>query len=75
MPSQVRVGVLLVKSMFLMHLFYVNDSCEGSYEMVSGDSVDVTLAAFGITSLPSRRMKNIKIYEYIDIFLQLCLSC
>ena len=52
MSSQVSVGVLLVKSMFLIHLFYVIDSCEGSYEMVSGDSVDVTLAAFGITSLP-----------------------
>ena len=30
-----------------MHSFYVNDSCEGSDERVSGDSVDVTLASFG----------------------------
>ena len=58
-----------------MHLFYVNDSCEGSDEMVSGDSVYVTLASFGITSLPSRRMENFKIDEYlVDIFLQGCLS-
>ena len=43
--------------------------------MVSGDSVDVTLKGFGITSLPSRRMENFKFYEYlVDIFLQVCLS-
>ena len=31
-----------------MHSFYVNDSCEGSDERVSVDSVDVTLASFGL---------------------------
>ena len=64
-----------LKSLFLMHSFYVIVSCEGSDERVSGDSVDVTLARVGHYKLAFLKIEVFQDNDYlVDIFLQGCLS-